>query len=325
MQPEEFTLVRDLIRSFAARHTVASADEITPKSRETAQDSLDSLGLEGLHEAATVQERALLAEEHARTPLTTSFLGTTLLAPELLRLTGTELPGRPTLAVTDTLAWDCDGADSALHVDPRGTVILRTLGPPARTADLLRTTRTLTARTLTTPTPTPRSLTAPPLTTAPEPLARLTPDARHHWHAYTLVIVSSELTATARALVGHATAHARDRHQYGRPIASFQAVQHLLADATVLVEACTSATRYAAWCLDHEPPAHALRAARVAKAEANSSAVEAVYAAMQVFGGIAQTWEHLAHLHLRRVLVDAALFAGTPDLLSALAAPEATR
>ncbi|WP_416969722.1 acyl-CoA dehydrogenase family protein [Streptomyces sp. 4F14] len=302
MQPEEFTQVRDLVRSFAARHTVTSADQITPKSRERAQDSLDALGLAELHEAATVQERALLAEEHARTPLTTSFLGTTLLAPQLLHLLGTTTPGRPTIAVSAALAWDCDGADSALYVTPEGTVTRHELGRPDPTADLLRSTRTLTP--------------------TGEPIGHLT--SQTFWHAYTLVMASSELTATARALLDQATAYARDRHQYGRPIASFQAVQHLLADATVLVEACTSATRYAAWCLDHEPPPHALAAARVAKAEANSSAVDAVYAAMQVFGGIAQTWEHPAHLHLRRVLVDAALFAGTPDLLTALATPEAT-
>ncbi|MER7180537.1 acyl-CoA dehydrogenase, partial [Streptomyces hyaluromycini] len=69
----------------------------------------------------------------------------------------------------------------------------------------------------------------------------------------------------------------------------------------------------------------ALAAARAAKAEVNASAVEAVYAGMQVFGGIAQTWEHPAHLYLRRVLVGATVLATTADLLPALAAPEATR
>lgn len=304
MRPEEFTLVRDLLRTLAARHAVTSPDEITPESREKAQLSLDSLGLADLHQEATVQERALLAEEHARAPLTTSFLGTTLLAPQLLSLAGQSGTGRPTLAVTDSLAWDCGGADSALYVTPQGTVTRHELGPATQTADLLRT--------------------AHEITGPGETVGRLTATAQRHWQAYTLVIVASELTGTARSLVEHATAYARDRRQYGRPIGSFQAVQHLLADATVLTEACVSATRYAAWCLDHEPTDRALTAARVAKAEADSSAVEAVYTAMQVFGGIAQTWEHPAHLHLRRVLADAALFSD-PGLLAALAAPEPPR
>jgi alkylation response protein AidB-like acyl-CoA dehydrogenase len=68
-----------------------------------------------------------------------------------------------------------------------------------------------------------------------------------------------------------------------------------------------------------------LAAARVAKAEVNSSALEAVYGGMQVFGGIAQTWEHIAHLYLRKVRLGTTLLATTADLLPALAVPEVTR
>ncbi|MFF5254520.1 acyl-CoA dehydrogenase family protein [Streptomyces leeuwenhoekii] len=317
MQTEEFTLVRDMLRSFAARHRVGCADEAEPRSRRAAQRALDELGLAELRRgsppAATVQECALLAEEHGRQPLTTSLLGTALLAPELLRLLGTTAASRPTIALGRDLrfpgpppsplaAWDCEAADCALHVAPDGTVRQVALGPPAHTADLLRA-----------------------VYTVPDAdgkvLGRLTPDAGRRWQAYALVVVTAELAGAVDAFVGLSTDYARDRHQYGRPIGSFQAVRHLLADARVLAEACTSATRYAAWCLDHEPADRALTAARVAKAEVNVSAVEAVYAGMQVFGGIAQTWEHVAHLYLRRVLVGAGLLATTADLLPALADP----
>ncbi|WP_371657582.1 acyl-CoA dehydrogenase family protein [Streptomyces sp. NBC_00280] len=322
METEEFVLVRDLLRSFATRFRVGSADDVKPSLGAAAQEALGELGLAELRRstppAATAQECALLAEEHGSLPLATSLLGTVLLAPELLRLLGVPAaPGRtPTIALARDLrfpaaspsplvGWDSEGADEALCVLPDGTVTAVGLGPTAPSVDLLRTIRT-----------------AEP---AGRVVGRLDPAGHLHWQAYALIVVASELVGAARSFVAQSVGYARERAQYGRPIGSFQAVQHLLADATVLVEACTSATRYAAWCLDHESPQRALAAARVAKAEVNRSAVEAVYAGMQVFGGIAQTWEHIAHLYLRKVRVGATVLATTTDLLTALAEPEAAR
>ncbi|MFD4876184.1 acyl-CoA dehydrogenase family protein [Streptomyces sp. NPDC058420] len=323
MDREEFVLVRDMVRSLATRFGVTSADEVKPSTRTTAQQALDEMGLTDLRRtsppAATAQECALLAEEHGRHPLTTSLLGTVLLAPELLRLLGTDAPGTtPTIALTpelrfpgrtstDLVAWDCEGADSALRVTADGMVTRVELGPPAPSTDLVRSVR------------------AVPPDAQVEVIGHLTAPDQLRWQAYALVVVAAELVGAAGSLVERSVEYARVRHQYGRPIGSFQAVQHLLADATVLVEACTSVTRYAAWCLDNEPPERALTAARVAKAEVNSSALEAVYAAMQVFAGIAQTWEHVAHLYLRKVRLGSTLLATTAELLPALAVPEATR
>ncbi|ELP69894.1 acyl-CoA dehydrogenase family protein [Streptomyces turgidiscabies] len=322
METEEFVLVRDLLRSFAARFRVGSADDVKPAGAAAAREALGELGLTELRRstppAATVQECGLLAEEHGSLPLPTSFLGTVLLAPELLRLLGAPVaPGRtPTIALARDLrfpgagssplvAWDSEGADEALCVFPDGTVTAAVLGPAAPSVDLLRAIRT-----------------------AESPgrvVGRLDPAGQQHWQAYALIVVASELAGAARSFVEQSVEYARERSQYGRPIGSFQAVRHLLADATVLVEACASATRYAAWCLDHEPPQRALTAARVAKAEVNRSALEAVYAGTQVFGGIAQTWEHIAHLYLRKVRVGATVLATTADLLTELADPEAVR
>ncbi|KPI07547.1 acyl-CoA dehydrogenase domain-containing protein [Actinobacteria bacterium OK074] len=333
MEPEEFQLVRDLFRTFAARHAIGSADEAKPAARAAAQQALSELGLAELRRssppAATVQECALLAEEHGSRPLTTSMLGTVLLAPELLRLlgdprsdagtaAGTTAGTTPTIALArdlrfprtypaELVAWDSEGASTALCVTAEGGVYAAELGPPAPTTDLLRAVRSVDPG-------------------APGRLVgTLDADGLRRWQAYALVVVAAELVGAARSFVGASVEYARERRQYGHAIGSFQAVQHLLADATVLVEACTSAVRYAAWCLDNEPPHRALTAARVAKAEVNSSAVEAVYAGMQAFGGIAQTWEHIAHLYLRRVRVGALLLATTGDLLPVLAAGEATR
>ena len=324
MQAEEFALVRDLVRAFATRHQAESADP-DPSTRAAAQKALGELGLAELRAssppAATVQECALLAEEHGSRPLTTSLLGTVLLAPELLRLLGREaspdVGASPTIALARDLrfpgqsgdgglvGWDCEGADRALCVTPDGTVTSAELGPAVPAADLLRGIRAI-----------------PPDSPAVT-VGRLGPGQLTHWQAYALVLVSSELVGAARSFVLQSVGYARERRQYGRAIGSFQAVQHLLADATVLVEASTSATRYAAWCLDNEPPPRALTAARVAKAEVNASALDAVSIGMQVFGGIAQTWEHVAHLFLRRVLLDTTTLATTADLLTILAEPEA--
>ena len=324
MDREEFVLVRDMVRSLATRFGATSADEVKPSTRASAQQALDDMGLADLRRtsppAATAQECALLAEEHGRHPLTTSLLGTVLLAPELLRLLGADHDTHttPTIALTrelrfpgrdstDLVAWDCEGADSALCVTAEGTVGRVELGPSTPSTDLVRSVR------------------AVPSDAPVEVVGRLTAPDQLRWQAYALVVVTAELVGAADSFVEQAVQYARVRHQYGQPIGSFQAVQHLLADATVLVEACTSVTRYAAWCLDNESPERALAAARVAKAEVNSSALEAIYAGMQVFGGIAQTWEHIAHLYLRKVRLGATLLATTAELLSALAVPEATR
>ncbi|MFJ9176136.1 acyl-CoA dehydrogenase family protein [Streptomyces sp. NPDC102360] len=324
MQAEEFRLVREALGAFVADHRCASA-EPTAAQRAAAQKALDGLGLVELRRSArplaSAQECALLAEDFGRQPMSASFLGTVLLAPEVLRLVeagggDVSYEGTPTIALgrdlrfdsgsgsdsaDDYRAWDAEGADSALAVAADGVVRSLALGDAAPTTDPLRTVR---------------------VSTAPsQVVGRLDREHVCTWQAWALVMVSSELVGAATSFVEQAAAYARDRVQYGRPIGSYQAVQHLLADATVAVEACASATRYAAWCLDHASPDAALTAARVAKAEVDVSALEAVYAGMQIFGGIAQTWEHIAHLYLRRVRVGATVLTGTAELLSALAAP----
>lgn len=337
MQADEFLLVRDMFATFATRNALGTAD-VGRDARAAAQQALDTLGLHDLRRssppAATAQECALLAEAHGRQPLCTSLLGTALLAPELLRLAGVdesaEAGTRPTIALTrdlrfprtdapervawtellawtELVAWDGEGADSALHVAADGTVTSLPLGDPAPGIDLLRDIRAIPAD-------------APART-----IGVLDHADVQRWQAWALVMVASELVGAADSFVTQAVRYARERSQYGRPIGSFQAVQHMLADASVLVEACVSATRYAAWALDHETPAAALTAARVAKAEVDTSALEAMYTGMQVFGGIAQTWEHIAHLYLRRIRAGAATLTTTADLLSVLAEPETAR
>ncbi|GAB3715703.1 acyl-CoA dehydrogenase family protein [Nocardiopsis oceani] len=94
--------------------------------------------------------------------------------------------------------------------------------------------------------------------------------------------------------------HARNREQFGRPIGSFQAVKHLCAEMLVQVESQRAAVRAASLALNtSREEAH--EAASVAKAYSSTAATAVVETAIQVLGGIGFTWEHPAHLYLRRV------------------------
>lgn len=113
--------------------------------------------------------------------------------------------------------------------------------------------------------------------------------------------LAAELVAIARRLVRDASDYARSRHQYGRPIGSFQAVQHQLADAHVAV--------IGAEAIVHEATRDGSDwTALAAKALAGRAFDVAVRAAQQVFGAIGFTWEHHLHRFLRRGLVLDAIF-----------------
>ncbi len=115
------------------------------------------------------------------------------------------------------------------------------------------------------------------------------------------VATAAEAIGAASAALDLAVAYAKEREQFGRAIGSFQAVQHILADAHVLRETAWSAALYAAAALDEDAP-DAAEATTVAKAYASRAARTVVQNALQVLGGIGFTWEHDLHLFLRRVL-----------------------
>jgi alkylation response protein AidB-like acyl-CoA dehydrogenase len=96
-----------------------------------------------------------------------------------------------------------------------------------------------------------------------------------------------------------AVAHARERHQFGRPIGVFQAVSHPCAQMLLETEGARSAVLYAAWALDHAPD-EARLAAAMAKSYASDAGWRVPAAALQVLAGIGFTWEHDLHLWLKR-------------------------
>jgi alkylation response protein AidB-like acyl-CoA dehydrogenase len=115
------------------------------------------------------------------------------------------------------------------------------------------------------------------------------------------VATAAEGLGAATAALKLAVAHAKERHQFGRPIGQFQALQHVLADAHVDRESAWSSVLYAAAALEERLP-DGREASSIAKAYASSASRTVVEASLQVLGGIAFTWEHDVHLLQRRVL-----------------------
>jgi len=107
------------------------------------------------------------------------------------------------------------------------------------------------------------------------------------------------LVGVADRLVAMAAQYAVDRTQFGKPIGSFQAVKHHLADALVRVEFARPAVYRAAWSLS-EGERDASVHASMAKALASDAAVLAARSALQVHGAIGYTWEHDLHLWMKR-------------------------
>ena len=107
------------------------------------------------------------------------------------------------------------------------------------------------------------------------------------------------LVGVADRLVAMAARYAQDRSQFGKPIGSFQAVKHLLADALVRVEFARPLVYRAAWSLTEDDPDAGLHAS-MAKAMASDAATLAARTALQVHGAIGYTWEHDVHLWMKR-------------------------
>jgi alkylation response protein AidB-like acyl-CoA dehydrogenase len=116
-------------------------------------------------------------------------------------------------------------------------------------------------------------------------------------------VLSCEAVGAADRALERTVEYVGQREQFGRPIGSFQAVKHRLADVYVTVQAARSAAYYAAWAVGRGEQvgglalAQALEALRTAAAEG-----------IQLHGGIGFTWEHEAHLYFKRAAGDDLLF-----------------
>jgi alkylation response protein AidB-like acyl-CoA dehydrogenase len=134
------------------------------------------------------------------------------------------------------------------------------------------------------------------------------------WAALGLALTSADLVGLMRGVLDVSVAYARERKQYGAAIGSFQAVQHLLAEARCLTEGAQSVAAYAAWAVD-ELPGDAVAAGRVAKAYCARAARSVCETAVQVHGGIGNTWDCIVHVHLRRALLSSCWFGNDGEQL----------
>ena len=128
-----------------------------------------------------------------------------------------------------------------------------------------------------------------------------------------LLSLSAEAVGGARWCLEEAAGHARTREQFGRPIGQFQGVKHRLANMLVSLEQATAATWDALNAWDQDPDSAPLPI-QLAASLALDGYVEAAKGAIQVLGGMGFTWEHDAHVHLRRATTLRQLVGGSAPL-----------
>ncbi|MBX9395005.1 acyl-CoA/acyl-ACP dehydrogenase [Streptomyces sp. TRM72054] len=116
-------------------------------------------------------------------------------------------------------------------------------------------------------------------------------------------VLAAEAVGAADRALERTVEHVGQREQFGRPIGSFQAVKHRLADVYVQVQAARSAAYYAAWATSHGE-----RVGRLALAQALEALRTAAAEGIQLHGGLGFTWEHDAHLYFKRAAGDELLF-----------------
>jgi alkylation response protein AidB-like acyl-CoA dehydrogenase len=268
------------------------ADDLGPGSVQALEDTariarldrqIAATGWRSLRsDRASGVELAIVAEEFGRGLVDAPFLGP-VLADELGRHVGVD---GATIAHGDR-AVDARGYQRALLLRDT-TVSAVDLGESLAGADLTRTNAELVG--------------------APVPVGEVPADVAGRWLALALAATAADLVGAARGAHTLACDYAKIREQYGKPIGSYQAIAHLLAESLALIEGSVSVLRHAAWAVDELAPAEAIRAARIAKIYCARAAQTVCEAAIQVHGGIGNTWECLAHVFLRRALTSTELW-----------------
>jgi len=157
-----------------------------------------------------------------------------------------------------------------------------------------------------------------PLRPVPGQTRRLTRADLDAWAALGLALTSADLVGGMRGVIELSVAYARERKQYGVAIGTFQALQHLLAEAHTLMEGAYSAALHPAWAVDPLDPREARLAGRVAKAYCARAARTVCETAVQVHGGMGNTWDCMVHVFLRRALLSSRWFGDDGEQLAQL-------
>lgn len=129
--------------------------------------------------------------------------------------------------------------------------------------------------------------------------------------AVALVLQCAESVGLADQIFGSTLEYMHDRHAFGRPIASFQALKHRVADMLLQLESAKATTDAAAAGIDDGAVEAELLVA-VAAAYVKETVTRLIQESVQLLGGIGLTWEHDIHLYLRRATLNRAMF-GSPE------------
>ena len=140
------------------------------------------------------------------------------------------------------------------------------------------------------------------------------------WRLEGPVVTAALLVGMAQACTDLSVAYAKERRQFDRPIGSFQAVKHLLADMLVRTEVARASVHAAACALDDPDIGDVARAVAGAKMLAGETAITNGKTATQVHGGMGFTWEVDVHLYLKRAWVLDTVFGSVDEHADAVAA-----
>jgi alkylation response protein AidB-like acyl-CoA dehydrogenase len=339
--PSELHDLRDMVRKMVAKHLplhdMRHADPA--EARRTGWPALAELGLLGIAvpeqyggSAGGLPEQAVVCEELARELGAAPYFATACVAAAaLLAAADPEaceelLPGIVAGRLTATLAngvgraerkgqtWTvsgefhhvCDGADADVVLVAAQTSSATTLFAVAGTKGVHR--QRLSTLDPTRPLANLRMSRAPGRQIgAAEAAASVLVQVRLRATA----LLAAEQAVLAEQCVAITRQHLLDRRQFGRQIGAFQALKHRLADAAVRAELSASSAWYAIRQLS-TGAADAEFAVTVAAAACGDAAVQNAAEMIQLHGGIGYTWEHVAHLYLRRAKADQHLFDTPP-------------
>lgn len=281
--------LRDAAAKLADDLGPAAVQDLADESRIARLDKqIETTGWRSLRsDGASGVEVAIVAEEFGRRLVDAPFLGP-VLADDLARHIGAEARGA-TLAVDDR-AIDARGFQRALLLSDTA-VLTADLDTASAAADLTRLEAGMVG--------------------SPVTLGEVSAEVAGRSQALALVTTSADLVGVARGAHAVACDYAKIREQYGKPIGSYQAIAHLLAESLALIEGSVSVLRHAAWGVDELTPAEAIRAAQIAKVYCARATRTVCETAVQVHGGIGNTWECLVHVYLRRALTSTELWPVT--------------
>ncbi|OBB93050.1 acyl-CoA dehydrogenase family protein [Mycobacterium sp. 852002-40037_SCH5390672] len=278
--------LRDAAAKLADDLGPAAVQDLEDQTRITRLDKqIENTGWRSLRsDGASGVEVAIVAEEFGRRLVDTPFLGP-VLADDLGRHLGADVSA-VTVAVDDRVI-DARGARRALSLSG-GTVLAVDVQAAPESVDLTRADATIAG--------------------SPQKLGEVSSEIAEQWRALALVTTTADLVGIARGAHAVACDYAKIREQYGKQIGSYQAIAHLLAESLALIEGSVSVLRHAAWGVDELTPAEAIRAAQIAKVYCARATRTVCETAIQVHGGIGNTWECVAHVYLRRALTSTELW-----------------